>query len=443
MTLSESAAQLTDWVRARFHYLRNTIIYTMERVLGIGLGFVVYTALARTYGPDLLGQYSYVQTVMLFAVPFLASGSEGIIVRDLVRQPQQTDTILGSALVVLSVTGLVTSLIPLLALWLLDGNNSALMNMALFTAIGFVPSGFLVSEHLLKKEQRATTILFARAGSALAGAAAKLYLVFSGYPIQAVVLATAAEAFVLTALLLVAIPAAYKPQHWRFSREVAQKIFRQSFPAMVASVTVILFFRTNHLLLAYLSDFAAVGQYALAFQTSQMFLVAPTVAFGAVYPRLVQMHTEDPARYRWTMELLYFLFTAAGYGIAIVCLIGARPLFHLVFGDRFDTAASVLIVLSIGNVFNYSGSVRGRSIDIANRTVYHFWCGLLGIVIVLVSSWFVIPHYGAVGAAWCAALATAVAGVFTSWILPGMRADAVEQTRSLLILPAIRDLLRK
>lgn len=442
MPLSGPVSKCADFISARLSYLQNTIIYTLERMLGIGLAFLVYMALAHNYGPDLLGQYSYVQSVMLFAVPFLASGSEGIIIRDLVRHPQQTDTILGSALVVLSATGLVTCLVPLVTLWVLDGNNTALMSMAIFTSIGFVPSGFLVGEHLLKKEQRAFTVLIVRGGSAIAGAAVKLYLIFTGHPIETVVLATAAEAFILTVLLLAAIPVAHRPRQWRYSRQISVQIFRQSLPGMVASVAVLLFFRTNHLLLAYLSDFASVGQYALAFQTSQMFLVVPTVAFGAIYPRLVQLHGENSARYRWALDLLYFVFTAAGYCIALACILGARPLFHLVFGDRFDTAASVLIVLSIANIFNYSGAVRGRAIDIANRPVYHLWCGLLGFVLVFISSWLVIPHYGPVGAAWCAMFAMAISGVLTSWVLPGLREDAVAQLKSLLIIPAVKGLLR-
>lgn len=436
--LHRSAGFLATWFEAARPLLQNSSILLFERMWGIGLAFIVYMALARTYGPDILGQYSYVQTVMLFAVPFLAVASEGIIVRDFVRQPKDTKEILGSSLIVLSATGLVTTLVPLISLWLFRGNEHALMTMALFTALGFVPSGFLVIEHLLKKQQRVMTIFFVRGGSAIFGTLLKLYLIYFGYPIETVVLATALEAFLMTALFLLVVAKEYPPRTWSFSAPLARRIFKQSLPGMIASVMVLAFYRTNHLLLAYLSDFNSVGQYALAFQTAQMFLVLPTVAFGAVYPKLVEIHISDPARYRNAMNLLYFGFTAAGFLIALAAYVGAKPFFHLVFGDRFDVASDILIVLAVGNIFNFSTTVRGRAIDIANLTTYHMWCGGLGFLLVVISSWLVIPVYGPVGAAWCITGAIAVSGVFSTYFLPGLRPDGIAQLKALLLIPDVK-----
>jgi O-antigen/teichoic acid export membrane protein len=435
LDLERPATALVAWLRVNRPYLQNTAVYLAERLLCIGLSFAVYIALARSYGPDLLGKFSYVQTVMLFAVPFLASGSEGIIVRDLVRQPKDTQEILGSSLLVLTATGLIACLLPLAALLVLNGNEPLLVTMALFTALGYVPSGFLVSELLLKKQQRATTILYARVGSAGVGAAIKLYLIYHGYPIQAVVLTTALEAITLTGLLVLATMRDYPPWHWRYSPTIARHIFRQSFPMMISLGAVMLFFRTNHLMLAYLDDFAAVGQYAVAFQTSQLFLVIPHVAFGAIYPKLVEIHGTNPLQYRLAMNRLYLAFTAGGYLIAFACFIAAMPLFHLVFGDRFDVAANVLVVLAIANIFNFSGAVRGRVIDILNRPAYHLWTALAGFVILVTSSWLVIPHYGPVGAAWCITAATAFSSLFSSFFLPQLQHDATAQLRALALTP--------
>ena len=88
--VSNYAIPTLAWARSNSSYFQNTLFYLIERLYAITLSFCVYLALARGYGPEMLGQYSYVQTVMLFAAPFLASGSEGIIVRDLVRQPATT-----------------------------------------------------------------------------------------------------------------------------------------------------------------------------------------------------------------------------------------------------------------------------------------------------------------------------------------------------------------
>ena len=423
------------WARSNSFYFQNTLIYLVERLYAITLSFLVYLALARGYGPEILGQYSYVQTVMLFAAPFLASGSEGIVVRDLVREPTSTLDILGSALVVLSATGLVTAILPLLFVWFSQGRTDGFMNMALWTAVGFVPMGFLVLEHYLKAHQNAAMILLARAGSGTLGAAAKFYFIWHHYPISYVLGATAVEAFVLVGVLFWAAGAKVPLAQWRFSKPVAWAIFEQSFPGMIAAVAVTLFFRANHLLLAHFSDFASVGQYALAFQGIQMFLVVPAVAFGAIYPRLVQVHAVDRAKYDYVMKYLYLGFTATGYLLMFACWLSSGWIFTMFFGQRYEMARHIFNVLAIANIFNFSWQVRSRAIDLTNQTRFHAWVGLVGLVTVTASSLFVIPRYGAVGAAWCVTLATAVSGVAVTILLPGLRNDAIAQLRAFFLMP--------
>jgi O-antigen/teichoic acid export membrane protein len=425
-------------IRGRSAYIQASLFYLLERIVGITLSFVVYIALARNYGPTILGGYSFVQTVMLFAVPFLASGSEGIIVRELVRKHRPEPEIMGSSFVVLSLTGLVTTLLPLLGLLVFHGDERSLVLMAMFTAVGLVPSGFLVAEHWFKSQHRAAEVLTARASSAVIGAALKLYLILSHHAVELVVLATAIESFLLTAVLLYFYQRHRKVRAWTLDLDYAKVVFRQSFPGMIASVAVMIFFRINHMLLVYLVGYEPVGQYAAAFQTAQIFLVLPTVFFSAIYPKLVHLHHHDPARYRIVLNAAYWAFSLAGYSIFAVCFFLAHPIFMLVFGPRYEVASEVVVVLALANVVNFSGAVRGRVIDIANTTHYHVWSALLGLVVVLPLSWVVIPRYGALGAAWSIAVAAFVAGVASTAFLPAVRDDAVVQLKALLLIPSFR-----
>jgi O-antigen/teichoic acid export membrane protein len=431
-------AQLLASLVSKRAYLQTTLIYLLERLFSIAISFVVYTALARTYGPALIGTYSYVQTVMLFAVPFLATGSEGIVIRELVRLKRPQNEVMGSSFVMLSLTGLTMTLIPLLGIWIFQGDEKSLVTMALFTAFGFLPTGFLVAEQSLKAKQRALPIFIARVGSSFACASVKLYLIYFRYPIESIVLVTAIESFILTIVLLYFYARDGKIRDWKFNAAYAKEIFNQCFPGMIASITVMLFFRANHILLVYLLGYEAVGQYAVAFQTSQLFLVLPHVFFAAIYPRLVYLHTHDPARYRTVLNVCYFGFTGLGYLILIFCVLFARPIFHFVFGDRYDTASQIIVVLAIANVFNFSGAVRGRAIDISNSTHYHVWCAAIGLMIVIPASWFVIPVYGALGSAWCIAFALFISGMVTSFFLPAVRDDARVQLKSLFLIPSFK-----
>jgi O-antigen/teichoic acid export membrane protein len=225
---------------------------------------------------------------------------------------------------------------------------------------------------------------------------------------------------------------------WKYSAARARYIFWQSFPAMMAAIAVMLLFRVNHVLLVYLAGFETVGQYAVAFTTSQLFLVLPQVFFGAIYPRLVHLHSHDPARYRTVLNICYYGFTLLGYLILLFCIVFAPWLFHVVFGTKFDEASQIIVLLAVANVFNFSGSVRARAIDIANSSHYHLWNALLGLIILVPASWIAIPVYGAFGAAFCICVAMLVSGVLTSFCLPAVREDAPAQFKALLLIPSFK-----
>lgn len=428
---------LANSLRSKNSYLRTTLIYLLERMLWVALSFAVYTALARTYGPALMGSYSYVQTIMQ-VVPFLLMGTEGVIIREYVRAGPQKGELMGSAFLILSTTSLVATLAPVGAIWLLQRDQALLVHMAAFSAIGFLPTGLLVTELALKAERDAAPILAARLSSSLLGASTKLCLIYLHVSIEWVALATSLESLVLMLLLLCFYQRKRSVLTWRFGKSRARFIFKQCYPAMLASVAVMLFFRSNQLLLVYLAGYEAVGQYAIAFQTSQLFLVLPTVFFGAIYPRLVYLHAHDAARYRAVLNMCYYGFAVTGYLILLSCLIFGHALFEKVFGTRYELASRIIVIFAIANLFSFSGAVRGRAIDIANSTHYHAWIAVLGLAIVVPASWLSIPTYGALGAAISVVGALFVFEIGTSFFLPAVRKDAIVQIKALLLIPSFK-----
>lgn len=423
--------------RARGH-IQVTGIYLAERVFSITLSFITYMAFARAYGPTLVGTYSYAQTVMQFALPFLAAGSEAIVIRELVRRTRPHAEVMGSAFAVLSAVGLVATLVPLAFIAMLHQDDNLVWTLSLLIALGFIPNGFLVAEQALKAEVKAIPLVAARALSTTLSASARLFVILRGYPIEFVAAITAAEAFVLSGLLLYAYRrAGHSIWSWRYNASYSIFLLKQSLPAMAASVVVMLFFRANHILLVFMSGFETVGQYAVAFQVMQLFLVFPDVVFRAIYPRLVHVHATDPARYERMLNFCYFGFACLGYLIIAFNFLFAESLFRLAFGTRYDLAGHLIVILSVANLFDYQGAVRAQFINISNATHYHFINAAIGLVALLSLSLLLIPPYGAVGASWSIVIAFFISGVLSSLVIPATRSTGVAQIRALLLLPLI------
>jgi O-antigen/teichoic acid export membrane protein len=422
---------------ARAEHLKVTSLYLGERIYAIGLGFITYTIFARSYGPALLGSYSYALTVMQFAIPFLAVGSEGVVIREIVRRSRPLAEVMGSACLLLSGVGLAVTLIPLAFIAITQRHDTTVFSVASLIALGFIPNGILVAEQALKAELRAIPVVAVRMATATASAAAKLFVALHQYPIEFFAAVTAAEAFVLSGLLLYAYQReGHSIRAWRLNLDYARFLLSQSAPIMISSVVVMLFFRANHVLLFYAAGAETVGQYAVAFQVMQLFLVFPEVFFRAAYPRLVSLHAKDPARYVSIINACYFWFSCLGYAIVVFNFMFAPLIFGLVFGPRFALASKLIIILSVANLFDYFGAVRAQFINIYNATNYHLANATIGLLVLLLFDWLLVPTYGAIGASWSITIAFFVSAILTSFIFSGTRFTGWVQLKALIFIPS-------
>ena len=173
--------RLADQIKHSRRHVSVTSLYLAERVFSIALSFATYIVFARSYGPALLGTYSYVQTVMQFALPFLAAGSEPIVIRELVRRTRSHGEVMGSAFIVLTATGLIVTLLPLGFVLVMQHSDRLVWTLAIIVAVGFLPNGFLVADHALKAEVRALPVVVTRGISTLVSACARLFVILHGY----------------------------------------------------------------------------------------------------------------------------------------------------------------------------------------------------------------------------------------------------------------------
>jgi O-antigen/teichoic acid export membrane protein len=432
---------LVQAFRAKFftrnEHLRATGFYLGERIYAIGLAFLTYTIFARSYGPSLIGSYSYALTVMQFAVPFLASGSEVVIIRELVQRNRPIGEIMGSGCAVLSAVGLAVTLVPLIFILLTRGDDTVLLKIAGLTAIGFIPNGLLVAEQALKAELRVVPVVTARMMAATVGAAAKVIVVVHGFRIEFVPAISTIEAFLLSGLLLLAYQrSGYSIRTWKLNPSYALVLLKQSTPLMISSVMVMLFFRANHVLLFLLSGPAIVGQYAVAFSVMQLFLIFPTAFFNATYPRLVAAHARDRDHYKDIINACFLGFSCLGYLIILFNLFFGRAVFQGVFGPKYDVAASLIIILSVANLFDFEGAVRAQLINIERATHYHLWNALVGLLVLLFFDAILIPTHGAAGACWSITLAFFASAILTSFIFPKTRTAGWAQLKALALVPA-------
>jgi O-antigen/teichoic acid export membrane protein len=427
-----------DLIRDKKHYFVSTGLYFFERIYLLAIGIVLYALLARSYGPETMGVFSYAQTLVSFAAPFLATGAEAIVVRELVRNKDDRNVVMGGAFALITTSTVVVTALPLAYAFFAPGSNALAFKLAVILSLAFIPNGLLIIEHFFKSEMKAAAIVLPRAAVLTVSGLTKIVLAWKGYPITAIATVAAAEAFgIAFAFLISYLRHGQSPLRWRISRAEAVMLFKQAFPAMTSAVVILLFFRVNHVLVAQLSSYTELGKYSAAFQMVQLTGILPLALFSTIYPRLVTLHGSNSAYFHRIIGWLYFGFALLSYLICAATYLFSDFAIHLLLGPKFAGAGSVLSVLIFSSVFTFLASVRAQEINIYNVPAYHLINAFIGLAVLVPISLFLIPRYGAVGAAWGATAGCFVSGVLTSFIFPRTRAAGFAQLRALVLIPPL------
>jgi O-antigen/teichoic acid export membrane protein len=405
----------------------------LYRLGGSLVGVAIYAMALRTYGPELLGKYAYASAMCTILAPLLVGGVDPTLVRELVRRPNESAELMGSAVALVLISTLVAVGIPSLYVLASDGEDSLLMAMVVGLSVGLLPNSLLV---LLSYFRATSKILLATLcgllGVAL-GAAFRLWAVYTHKPLYWVAAGSVFEPLLGGIALLVAyrrlVGSVFK---WRMSREAVKALFLLSWSGVLAAFVGMLFYRLTHMMLKSLGSYEQLAYYAIAFQMFSVLNFLPSSAMSVVYPRLVHLHQKNYRRYVEVVRTCYVVATLVGIAMVVGVWLFAAPALKILFGARALPAASIAVVMAIANIFTFSGAVRSQVIYIEHTPVYHVYSMILGFIVLIPLNFVLIPRFGAVGAASAVAFSCFVTAIASSWVIPDLRGTGLDQSLAFL-----------
>ena len=179
-----------------------------------------------------------------------------------------------------------------------------------------------------------------------------------------------------------------------------KKLVKFGYPFIFAGLAYWLFSSMDRWMLATMTTVDEVGIYSVAFRfASIVFFVS--IAFGQAWsPRAMKIKVDMPNQYRYiygkVLQVLVFLMLIAGGGVAMF----SGEIISLVMPKIYQESALPLAILCFGIVVQSTQQITAIGISIEKKTFIFArvaWC-VAGIN--FLGNWFLIPLYGAVGAAW-------------------------------------------
>ncbi len=412
--------------------LANTLWIVGGRVAGMVVTIGVVGAVARHLGPADFGHFNAILAVMAIAVPWATLSLEAVVVRELVRRPEQAGAILGSACGLRLAGGLTAMLAVILAGRAAFADQWPLFVLAsaslVFQANHVIDLWF--QRHLQSRRavvSRTTVIYF--------GAGLKLLLVALDAPLVAFVATIVVEAVLYAVAYMIAYRSA--PQRsgpWHWDRAIARLLLRSSLPLALAGLVAGLGSRFDQVLVAVkLSDHAA-GLYLAANRFTEFAFYSGGALIASLFPALAAAPDKASASFRQHLTHLFEAVGALSWASALALTATAPLLVAWVLGPQYEGAVAPLIAKAWLGVLLLSAAARWNAVLLVADSWWNFACAVAAVVVQLLLAGWCLERWGMLGAAGAVGAGTLVGGVFTTWLLKPLRPLARAQVDGLLIL---------
>lgn len=431
---------LPSFIRERIEgraYLQNVVTNTAwqfgDQILRMGVGLVVGIWLARYLGPEQFGLFSYALAFVALFTAIAGLGLDDIVVRDVVREPQADNEILGTAFCLRLFSGTTGFVAALVAIFLLRPTDDLSHWLVAIIAAGALFQGLYVIEFWFHSQVQAKYVVIAKNTAFLLCALAKISLIL----MSASLLAFAWIALLEVVLGAVGLIIAYLAQgrrllQWRGRLKRAKNLLKDSWPLMLSGIVVLVYLRIDQIMLGEITGYEEVGIYSVAVRLAEVWYFIPMAIYWSVLPAIVEAKAQSEELFYERLQQFYNLIAIAAYVVVIPVTFLGQWLVPLLFGEAYARGGLMLTVLIWSNIFYSLEIARSSFLTVMNWTRLYLLTVTLGCLLNVILNLWLIPLYGGMGAVVASIAAYWFAAHGSCFLFKPLRRTGLMLTRALV-----------
>ncbi|MGE0011515.1 MAG: flippase [Azoarcus sp.] len=381
-----------------------------DKILRMGVGLLVGVWVARYLGPEQFGLFSFSTAFVGLFGAIAGLGLQGIVVRDIVRDPACKEETLGTAALLQFFGGLVAYGLILGTIFWLRPDDALVKMLVAILGSTMLFKASEVAVYWFESQVQSKYTVWVQNSIFIVYAAIKVALILNHEPLVAFAWATIAEAFTVALLMGVMLALRglrVRQLHATLARAVT--LLRDSWPLMLSGIAAMIYMKIDQIMLGQMVSEEAVGIYSAAVRISEVWYFIPMMIVASVSPAILEAKKRSEEQYYRRLQHLYDLMVWLSVGVALPMTFLSTPLVVLVFGEAFAAAGPLLAIHTWAAVFVFLGVASSQWILAENRQILSFQRTAVGAVVNVVLNWFLIPEFGGVGAAVATVISQSVA----------------------------------
>lgn len=189
----------------------------------------------------------------------------------------------------------------------------------------------------------------------------------------------------------------FKGIDWRFSKKDFKKIYEFSWPVVIISLFGFLF-GLDTIMLGQMKSAVEVGIYTTPQKLIAFLSIIPGFIGVAAFPVLAK-NEHNTERLENIFSKIMLVILAIGIPLSIGGMIFSKEIIELSLGSQYIASSSVFAVLMISILASFPNIFLTHLIFSKNLQKYFIFVASIGVFLNIGLNFWLIPKYGAVGAA--------------------------------------------
>ena len=415
-------------------YFKNTSWLLLEKVLRMVTGLLIGVWVARYLGPNKFGLFSYVQSFVAIFSVIATVGLDSIVVRELVKNKEKINVLLGTAFRLKFIGAL--TVVLLLAISMLFSSNDVQTNVLIFIVVGaLIFQSFNVIDFYFQSAVISRFTVYANIVSLSVSSILKIVLILNQAPLIAFALVLLFDSIVLSlGYIYIYFKQGLSIRKWEFDKQIAYKMFKESYPLVIAGVVNSIYMKIDQVMIKEIMNTSEVGVYSAAVRLSEVWFGVGVIICNSLFPSIINAKSVSEEFYYERIRKLFFFLISISYVLSILVYLLSDFIILTLYGVEFERSSSILAIHIFSSIFVYLGVSSGRWLINENKTLYNLYRNIFGLIINISLNWFLIRSYGIVGVAYASLLAYIGAFYIFDLFSKDTRKIFILKTKSLVFL---------
>ncbi|XAW89655.1 flippase [Vibrio sp. CDRSL-10 TSBA] len=387
-----------------------------EKGITMGLSLGVSIVLARYLGSAEFGQLNYLTSFIALLVPFSSLGLNGLVVRELVNGDRSEATIVGTALTLRVVGGVVAILLTTVMCLFIYTNTLVPMQWMILASIGSMFTSLYLFDFYFQSIVESKYAVKSKVLTLLIASGLKVLAVYYDLPLQYFLMLIVLEP-ALNGLLLAMFFVRRKQftERMAYHPQYSKDLISQSKWLIFSGFMSVIYLKIDQLMIGDMLGDSFLGDYSIAVRISEVWYFFPVAFVSSFFPKLLKNRT-DQTRYQKNLQLICDGLFWLALALAVFMSLSADWLVYTLYGAEYAAAAQVLVIHIWAGVFIFMRALLSKWLIAESQLKFSLVThGLAALVNIVLNLWW-IPVYGIVGAAWATLISYACSSYLVLWL---------------------------